>query len=88
MSKLDAGSGLWIYPCEAVHTFGMKMPIDILFLDREHRVRKIVERMVPGRFACCLPARSVIELPAGAAQASGTQLRDRMQLLELNVGAS
>jgi len=38
--KLEPGEGLWIVPCESVHTFFMKFPIDLLYLDRRHKVRK------------------------------------------------
>ena len=33
-SNLAAGEGLWIVPCEAVHTFGMNFPIDVLYLSK------------------------------------------------------
>ena len=38
---LGPGEGLWIVPCEAVHTFGMQFSIDLVYLDREYRIRKI-----------------------------------------------
>ena len=38
--RLSAGEGLWIVPCEAVHTFGMQFPIDLIYLDRDKRVKK------------------------------------------------
>src|SRR5258708_3763044 len=39
--RLSAGEGLWIVPCEAVHTFGMQFPIDLVYLDRDMRVKKV-----------------------------------------------
>jgi uncharacterized membrane protein (UPF0127 family) len=44
---LAPGEGLWIVPCEAVHTFGMKFPIDLVYLDRGKRVKKL-RNSVPG----------------------------------------
>src|ERR1700756_449220 len=38
--RLPAGEGLWIVPCEAVHTFGMRFAIDLIYLDRHMRVKK------------------------------------------------
>src|SRR5580698_1562725 len=38
---LSNGEGLWIRPCESVHTFGMQFSIDLVYLDRKHRVRKL-----------------------------------------------
>lgn len=82
VSKLDPGEGLWINPCEAVHTFGMKMPIDIVFLDREHRVRKIQREVGPNRIAFCVSAASVLELKAGTAAAIGAAVNNRLLFLD------
>jgi uncharacterized membrane protein (UPF0127 family) len=72
------GQGLWIVPCEAIHTFGMKFPIDIVYLDRKRRVRKTRVNMVPGRISMCLLAHSVLELPAGTIARTNTQTGDQL----------
>lgn len=59
---LEDGEGLWIVPCEAVHTFGMRFAIDLVYLDRKHRVIKTTSQMRPWRASACLTAHSVIEL--------------------------
>ena len=46
-SGLNPGEGLWIVPCEAVHMFGMKFPIDVVFVSRDRGVLKTRERMPP-----------------------------------------
>lgn len=81
ISNLDIEAGLWIAPCEAIHTFGMRMPLDILFLDRKWRVRKIRYALKPGRIAVCLQADSVLELAAGAISRSATGLGDRLLMI-------
>jgi uncharacterized membrane protein (UPF0127 family) len=81
ISDLDVEAGLWIAPCEAIHTFGMRIPLDILFLDREWRVRKIHYALQPRRIAVCLRARSVLELAAGALSGSSTGLGDRLLMI-------
>lgn len=63
-SKLLPGEGLWIVPCEAVHTFGMQFAIDLIYLDRHRRIRKIRNNLRPWRFSACIAAHSVIELAA------------------------
>jgi uncharacterized membrane protein (UPF0127 family) len=78
--KLDEGAGLWIIPCEAVHTFFMKFPIDLIYLDREHRVRATVRELVPWRFSMCLPAHSILELPAGTIDRTKTRKGDRLAM--------
>ena len=44
------GEGLWIVPCEAVHTFFMRFPIDLVYLDRKNRIKKV--RSSVGAWRC------------------------------------
>ncbi|MBV8464660.1 MAG: DUF192 domain-containing protein [Burkholderiales bacterium] len=62
---------LLIKPCNAVHTFGMRYAIDVVFTDRRGRITKIVHRVSPGRFAMSITASQVFELSAGTAQRMG-----------------
>ena len=75
---LAAGEGLWIVPCEAVHTFAMRFPIDLVYLDRALRVVKVRHNVVPGRISVCLRAHSVIELPTGAVRHAQVQPGDML----------
>ncbi len=77
-SVLEAGQGLWIVPCEGIHTFFMKFAIDVVYIDRERRVRKVVHNLVPWRLSMCLPAHSVLELPVGAIEGTGTRKGDQL----------
>lgn len=76
---LDPGEGLWIVPCEAVHTFGMKFAIDVIFLSRSRKILKIRSDMTRRRIALCLRAHSVLELPAGTLQHTGTIPGDQLE---------
>lgn len=76
---LAAGEGLWLAPCEAVHTFGMKFAIDVLFLDKKRKVLKIRPDMRKGKMAACLRAHSVLELPSGMAAATRTAAGDELE---------
>jgi uncharacterized protein len=82
-TRLEPGAGLWIVPCESVHSFGMKFAIDVLYLDRKKRVRKIRKAMVPWRISACLTAHSVLELPAGTIDASRTERGDQLEFEKL-----
>ena len=77
---LNAGEGLWIVPCESVHTFFMKFALDLVYLDRRHVVRKAVTNVVPWRISVCLSAHSIVELPVGAIAASGTVKGDQLAM--------
>lgn len=70
---LPSGEGLLIRPCKGVHTFFMKFPIDVLFLDKKKRVLQAVDTLQPYRMTRVLfSCDSVIELPAGTLSATGT----------------
>jgi uncharacterized membrane protein (UPF0127 family) len=78
--KLDFGEGLHIVPCTSIHTFFMRIPIDALFLDRDLKVVKLYPSMPPWRISgVFFSARSVLELPSGTAQGSGTIEGDALQ---------
>lgn len=77
---LAPGEGLWIVPCESVHTFFMKFAIDLVYIDRDRVVRKVRDAVKPWRMSICLSAHSIIELPAGVVRASGTQAGDRLEV--------
>jgi Uncharacterized conserved protein len=76
---LNPGQGLWIVPCEAVHTFGMKFPIDVVFLNKKRKVLKIRKDMGRWGMALCLRAHSVLELPAGTLQRTSTMPGDQLE---------
>lgn len=78
--SLEPGDGLWIVPCEAVHTIGMKFVIDVVFLNRKREVVKVRPSMVKWRFSGSIFAHSVLELPAGTCAATGTQKGDQLEL--------
>lgn len=81
-SRLDDGAGLWIIPCEAVHTFFMKFALDLIYIDRKHVVKAVVRDVKPWRLSACFSAHSVIELPAGTIERTGTQKGDQLELVK------
>ncbi len=81
--RLAKGEGLWIVPCESVHTFFMKFPIDLVYLDRKKIVRKVRRAVPPWRLSACFAAHSILELPAGAIDATGTAVGDEISIDKL-----
>lgn len=80
-TRLDVGEGLWIVPCEAVHTFFMKFALDLIYLDRKKRVRGVRGAVAPWRMSMCFAAHSVIELPVGTIERTGTQKGDQLEIV-------
>jgi hypothetical protein len=62
--KLEKNEALWIHSCRAIHTFGMRYPIAVYFVDKNYRVISFIPEMKPFRFAWNLKAASVIEMLA------------------------
>jgi uncharacterized membrane protein (UPF0127 family) len=82
-ASLPESYALIIYPEWSIHTFFMRVPIDVLFVDRADRVVGLREAMPPSRpFAGVSPARGryVIEMPAGVIAATGTAVGDQLIL--------
>lgn len=74
---LPPGSALVIRPCNSIHTFFMKQPIDVVFLDREERVIRMLHGIAPGRVSSIVKqASAVVELPAGTLSGTGTECAD------------
>jgi hypothetical protein len=84
-SGLAPGEGLWITPSEGVHTFGMKFPIDVVFLSKSKKVLKVRPNMVRARIALSLRAHSVLELPAGTLESTGTSAGDQLVFEKIEV---
>ncbi len=81
-SRFRPGQGLWIVPCHGVHTFAMRFPIDVLYLDQERVVIHIEESLKPWRMAAIrVLATSVLELPTGTISDSLTALGDQIDIL-------
>jgi hypothetical protein len=82
-AQLDDPCGLWIEPCRAVHTLGMRYAIDLVFLDRQGRIIKLVPALAPWRSAQGSGARVTLELRAGLAQTLGLKTGQRLSLSAL-----
>jgi uncharacterized membrane protein (UPF0127 family) len=85
---LAEGEGLWITPCESVHTFFMQFPIDLVYLDRKYRIRKVCHSVRPWRISVCLSAHSILELPAGTIRNSRTEAGDMLEFSPAAEGQS
>jgi uncharacterized membrane protein (UPF0127 family) len=76
--ELPPGHGLLITPCSSIHMFFMRFPIDVVFLDRDDIVVKIVHGIKPWRMAMGGGGKKALELPAGAAKAAGIKEGDHL----------
>lgn len=68
LTPLPEHHGMFISPCKAIHTLGMRSCIDVVFVDQHLQMLKRIDSMCANRCAGCWKARSVIELPPGYCQ--------------------
>jgi len=69
LDELGTDEALLLAGCRSVHTFGMRFALDLVFLDEHARPIRAVWGLRPRRVATWLPARSVLETPAGGGYA-------------------
>lgn len=71
LDRGEAGSGLLIPRCSSVHTFGMRFPLDLFFLDEGGALVAVHRRVPPRRLVYARNAASVLEVPSAAGESSG-----------------
>lgn len=80
-TSMGSNDGIYIVPCEWVHTFRMKFPIDIVFLARDGRVLAVHHALKPNRLSKLVwRADGVLELAAGRLRDTGTDVGDIVEL--------
>lgn len=80
--RLDPAEALWLRPCNGVHTWWMHYAIDVIFLDRELRIVKLVENMRPFRLtAPHRAARSVLEMSAHTISQVQLKVGDQLEIV-------
>jgi uncharacterized membrane protein (UPF0127 family) len=67
LDSLPRDAGLHIPGCRSVHTFTMRFPLDLIWLDRDGRRVRVDRDVPPRRMKACRRARSVVEVNAGSA---------------------
>jgi len=89
LPRLQEGEGLLLPGATTIDTTFMGYPIDLVFLDESTRVTRIVPAMKPWRMVLSGGGgRDCLELPAGAAGASGTQVGDQLKIRDLPEAAT
>jgi uncharacterized membrane protein (UPF0127 family) len=87
-SGLAPGQALVIRPCQGVHTWLMRFPIDVLHVDKSGIIRRVLPELAPNRLGPVdWGSQFVVELPAGTVRRTGTVAGDRLELAESRVPA-
>lgn len=85
--RLDPGEGLFILPCEWLHTIGMRFPIDVAFISSSGKILSVHHALKPHRISkLVLRALGAIELSAGTLKVTHTSVGDVVQFLNIITG--
>ncbi|MFA6358489.1 MAG: DUF192 domain-containing protein [Candidatus Omnitrophota bacterium] len=75
-----SGKAIILDPCNCVHTFFMHFPIDVIFVDKNYKVVKVLNKLSPDKItSLSWHSSKVIELPVGGS--SLTAVQDQLQIL-------
>jgi len=85
--SLPAGEGILLQPAPSIHTAFMRFPIDVIFVDRNLQVVKVVETLRPWRMASARRAHAALEMAAGEAAVSGIEVGDTLGPVTDTAGA-
>jgi uncharacterized membrane protein (UPF0127 family) len=78
--SLPDGEGLIIETCNSVHTWFMRFPIDLIYVTPDGEILKTASAVPPYRFSAVFRRNaSVIELPAGVVERTGSRAGDRLR---------
>ena len=81
--NLSSDEGLYLSPCEWLHTFGMRFPIDVAFISASGLILAVHHRLKPNRLSkIVLRAQGALELPEGILRLTNTEIGDEVQFLD------
>ena len=77
---------LWLSPCRSVHTFFMKFPIDVIFLNREGRIAALIPHLKPNRMTSIyIFAREALECAEGTIERWGLKKNEILEQRRIDV---
>ncbi|WP_295359524.1 DUF192 domain-containing protein [uncultured Succiniclasticum sp.] len=77
--KLPAATGLFLAPCSSVHMCFMRFAIDVVYLDKDFKIIKVVNHLNPWiGISICHKAWAVLEMTAGEAGRCGCEVGKKL----------
>jgi len=84
-TKLNKGEGLYISGCRSIHMFFMQFSIDVIFIDKNYEITKIITDLKPFRLAFgTYFSNGVIELPCGILEQKSCDIGDKIVFIKSN----
>lgn len=77
---LEHEAGMLFTACNWVHTFGMRIAIDVIFINRQRQVVALIPQLKPNRFSPLVwGANMTLEMASGSIAKSGVQIGDQLE---------
>jgi uncharacterized protein len=84
-SKINKEQGIYFLDCRSIHSFFMRFSIDVLFLDKEMKITRIVNCLKPNRVVIApLQTKDTLELQSGVLDKFDLKVGDAIRLIEIN----
>jgi len=77
--KLKENEGMLIEPCNSVHTLWMKYDLDVIYINKNNQIVKIIKKLKPWKLSVCGTAYKTLELPVGTADYIGLKVGDFLE---------
>lgn len=79
---LPPATGLLLAPCNSVHMCFMRFAIDVIYLDRDYNIIKVVKNLKPWiGISMCSYAYAALEMTAGEAERCGCEVGQKLMLI-------
>ena len=80
--ELPEGQGIVIEPCHGVHCMFMSIPIDVIYVNKQHQVVALDKAMKPWAVGKIYrDSRYVVEVPTGTIERTNTEVGDQLKLV-------
>lgn len=77
---LKQGEGLMLVGEKSIHTFFMRFPIDVAYVDKDRNIIRTQENMVPYRLGpLVFQSAYVLEMPVGTIKQTNTRVGDQLK---------
>jgi uncharacterized membrane protein (UPF0127 family) len=80
--SLPNHEALLLVPCNSIHMFFMRFPIDVVFLDEHNQIKQLAENLRPWRIISPVrSAHATLELPVGSIKRFNMAVGDKLESL-------
>ncbi len=78
--SIPAGYSMYFKDCNSIHTYFMKMPIDVIMLDAGGKIVFVRENMAPWTMSFCLKAKDTLEMNTGDIKRMKLKIKDQLKI--------